>query len=598
MPAREATPKTVVAEALLGAGLAALLLAGSWAATGCARPAAPKARQPLLDLPADGPPAATSAIEGKGPSRRALTSSARFRAFLPRRGLLVFSLTAPAESEELRRGFFHLKVRADGKDAGERRINVRTERGARATSLSFEGPGRPGVVELDLSLRTAVGEPLPVPQGLTLAVVEPLLLDREAIGSRRGIVFVSIDTLRRDHVGLYGYPSPTTPRLDALGREGTVFDDAVSVSSWTLPAHFTMMTSVDPAAHGATDSKHRFNHRVPTLARVLRDRGFVTHAITSHLYVSREYGFDDGFDGLDYAYDRKGKDVADRALLFLDAVDERPFFLFLHLYDPHWHYDPPKDLLRIFEPELYTGAITGNWWKLKFWTKETTRHEDLAHIKALYDGEIRYADGQVGRVLDRLAERGLHEDTLVVLTSDHGEEFLEHGAWEHQRTLYEEQLRIPLVLRGPGIPAGRREPAQVNHLDLAPTILDWAGLPPLPTQRGRSLLKPLEYRPAYGETDHALPDARKLFLRDGTGRSKVILTYDRKSDALTQEEWFDLGADPGETRSSAPPEAAAARIRTSLLERWQAARRQGQGGLPVELSPEQVEQLRALGYIQ
>ena len=138
----------------------------------------------------------------------------------------------------------------------------------------------------------------------------------------------------------------------------------------------------------------------------------------------------------------------------------------------------------------------------------------------------------------------------------------------------------------------------MNHLDLAPTILDWAGLPPLPTQRGRSLLKPLEYRQAYGETDHALPDARKLFLRDGAGRGKVILTYDRKSEGLIQEEWFDLGADSSETRSSPPPEAAAARIRASLLGRWQAVHRQGQGGLPVELSPEQVEQLRALGYIQ
>jgi arylsulfatase A-like enzyme len=437
-----------------------------------------------------------------------------------------------------------------------------------------------------------------LPPGLTLAIADPMLLDRRALAERRGVVLISIDTLRRDHVGLFGYPKPTTPRLDALGREGAVFDDAVSVSSWTLPAHFTMMTSVEPATHGAVDGTHGFNHRVPTLGRLFREAGYVTHAITSHLYLSKEFGFDDGFDGLDYAYDRKGKDVADRALAFLDGVDDRPFFLFLHLYDPHWHYDPPPDLLRTFEPEPYRGQITGNWWTFRFWNRETTKPADMAHLMALYDGEIRYADGQIGRVLDRLAERGFDRTTLVVLTSDHGEEFLEHGDWEHQRTLYEEQIRIPLVVRGPGIAPGRRESTQVSLFDIAPTILDWAGLPALPTQRGRSLLRPLDTRPAYGETDRGLNETRKLFFRDGGGRSKAILTFDRASSHARSEEWYDLGADPGETRSAPPPEAAAARLRASLLERWQAARRLGEGGALVDLSPEQIEQLRALGYVQ
>ena len=592
-------PRVLPAVALLAAGG---LVLGALAS--CNRVAAPRGPQRLLALepeplasPGARPQVVELETEGRA-KRKALTTSARFRLAVPKQALLVFSLGAPATNEEEARGFFHLEARLDGKPVGERRINVRTERGFRPTSLSFEGPGRAAQLELQLSLRSGSGEDRPVPPGLTLAVADPMLLDRAALTNRRGVVLISVDTLRRDHVGLYGYPKPTTPQLDALGKEGTVYEDAVSVSSWTLPAHFTMMTSVEPAAHGAVDSKHGFNHRVPTLGRLLRDAGYVTHAITSHLYVSKEYGFDDGFDGLDYAYDRKGKDVADRALTFLDGVDERPFFLFLHLYDPHWHYDPPKDLLRIFEPEPYTGDITGNWWKLKFWTRETTKPADLAHLLALYDGEIRYADGQVARVLDRLKERGLERSTLVVFTSDHGEEFLEHGAWEHQRTLYEEQIRIPLVLRGPGIPKGHREPAQVTHFDLAPTILDWAGLPPLPTQRGRSLLKPLEYRQAYGETDHGVDDTRKLFLRDGQGSSKVILTYDRKTEELKQEEWFDLKTDPNERSSTPPASTAAARVKTSLLDRWRTGNRQGQGAPPVDLTPEQREQLRALGYLQ
>jgi hypothetical protein len=164
--------------------------------------------------------------------------------------LLVLSLAAPSSGDDVPRGFFRLRVYADGREVGERQLNPRTVNGFRATSLAFDGPGRPGVLELELSLVKG-GEPQPVPPELTLAVADPLLLDLHALGPRRAVVLISIDTLRRDHVGLYGYAKPTTPRLDALGRDGSVFDDAVSVSSWTLPAHFSMVTSVDPATHGA-----------------------------------------------------------------------------------------------------------------------------------------------------------------------------------------------------------------------------------------------------------------------------------------------------------------------------------------------------------
>ena len=290
--------------------------------------------------------------------------------------------------------------------------------------------------------------------------------------------------------------------------------------------------------------------------------------------------------------------MANRALEFLDGVGERPFFLFLHFYDPHWHYTPPPELLPLFEPEPYKGKLTGSWWQLRTWTRERTTPADLAHLLALYDGEIRYTDGQVARVLERLAARGLDQTTLVAVTSDHGEEFLDHGGWEHQRTLYEELVRIPLLLAGPGVAPGQRVAAQVSLLDLAPTLLDWAGLPALPTQRGRSLLRPLDEREAYGETDHGPADTRKLFLRGGAAKWKAILTLDRKTNAATAEEWYDLATDPQEKRSVPPPESAAAAVRARLLKRWQEARQQGQGGRPVDLSPAQLEQLRALGYVQ
>jgi arylsulfatase A-like enzyme len=529
--------------------------------------------------------------------RRSLVQSASYRVALPRRGLLLLSMAAGSPGPEPLLGFFRLTVKVDGTVVAERKLNPRAVPGFRATPIPVEGRGRSSRLELQLELVTGDGAPRPLPSGGWLAVAEPMVLDLDALPDRRGVLLVSIDTLRRDHVGFHGYGKPTTPALDALAAAGTVMDDAVSVSSWTLPAHVSMMTSVEPAAHGAVHSLQGFNRKVPTLPALLRHAGFATHAITSHLYVSPQYGFDEGFDQLDYVYDRKGLDVANRAIEFLDGVGDRPFFLFLHFYDPHWHYAPPDELLKQFETEPYTGTITGSWWQLRNRTKATTSEADLRHLRALYDGEIRYTDDQLARVLRRLRETGRADHTLVVVTSDHGEEFLEHGSWEHQRTLYEEVVRIPMVVRGPGVARGRRVTEPVSLLDVAPTVLDWLGLPGLPAQRGQSVLQPLKAREGYGETDHGDGDTRKLFLRAGAGRWKTILTFDRKTGAAKGAEWFDLSQDPRETRSLPPPAQAAEEIRARLLRRFQDAQGRAGGAVPVELSPEQREQLRALGYL-
>ena len=197
----------------------------------------------------------------------------------------------------------------------------------------------------------------------------------------------------------------------------------------------------------------------------------------------------------------------------LDRVGDRPFFVFLHLYDPHWHYDPPDWARRLFET-AYAGSVTGNWQDFSRRDRAAVSDADLAHLLALYDGEIRYADTEVGRVLDHLAARGLDRSTLVVITSDHGEEFLEHGSWEHQKTLYEEVVRVPLAIRGPGLdaapragpgqPAGRRadDPglggrarAGLRHRPLA------AG----PAPRARGLRRD---RPHRGRHAQALPARR------------------------------------------------------------------------------------------
>jgi arylsulfatase A-like enzyme len=570
------------------------ILALSVVATGCRRSSFEGPHSLLRDTPLDGKPARTAAITTGGENRPALLASARYRVALPRRPLLTFGVGTSYASEGEAPGWYRLVVRADGRSLAERTVNPRASHGWKDLSVSLEGLGREATLEFELRFTDRDGRDIPLPADLLLGVADPVVHDLDDYGHAKGVILVSIDTLRRDHVGVHGYAKPTTPRLDALARGGILCDDAVSTSSWTLPAHLSMLTSVDPGAHGGTDMSHGYNRRAPTLASLMRKAGFATQAVTSHLYVSEVYGLDDGFDNLDFHQDRRAAEVADRAIEILDRLGDRPFFLFLHLYDPHWHYDPPEAQRRLFE-KPYTGALTGIWQDFSRRDRSNTTAADLEQLLALYDGEIRYADDEIGRVLDHLKARGLDRGTLLVATSDHGEEFLEHGSWEHQKTLYEEVIRVPLVVNGPGV-APRREPAQTSLLDVMPTILAWAGLPASPAQQGRSLLGPVGERDSYGETDHTIDHTRKLFLRAGAGRWKAILSLSPEGEQRRCE-WYDLASDPGETKDAAVPLAFADAVRARAVQRWHEAREKGGSAPAVALTPEQRERLKALGYV-
>jgi arylsulfatase A-like enzyme len=537
----------------------------------------------------------TGTLSPAGDARPALLESAAFRVPLPPHGLLTFGLGVSYAGAQEAPGWFQIRVLANGQLLADRKLNPRAALGWRDVSVPFDDLGREATLAFELRLTDRWGQDVPVPHDLFLGVAEPVIHDRSHYGRAKGVLLVSIDTLRRDHVGAYGYPRPTTPRLDALAGAGLLCEDAVSSSSWTLPAHLSLLTSADPGAHGGVDMSHGFNRRLPTLADQLKAAGFATQAVTSHLYVSATYGLDQGFDRLDFHQDRKATDVADRALDLLDRFGDRPFFVFLHFYDPHWHYDPPEATARLFAHE-YTGTLTGQWQDFSRRDRGSVTAADLQHLLDLYDGEIRYVDDELGRVLDHLRARGLERNTLVAVTSDHGEEFLEHGSWEHQKTLYEEVVRIPLMMRGPGL-APRREPQQSSLLDVAPTILEWAGVAALPAAQGRSLLAPAPEREAYGETDQTDDGARRLFLRGGQGRWKAIVSLARDKDRPLREEWYDLAADPRERRSAPPAARVADDVRERALARWRAARASGKGAPAVRLTPEQREKLRALGYV-
>ena len=566
----------------------------AWFQFGCQAPAPPQGPRSLLGEKPNGARAQVDAVAIGGETRDALLASQSWTLSLPRRARLTFGVGASYEGAGEVPGWGRFVVGLDGRQIASEIVNPRVAHDWKDVTVDLEAPPR-GVLSISIRFTDKDGRDVPQPGQMRLAVSDPVIHDRAAYGRKRGVILISIDTLRRDHVGVYGYGKPTTPTLDALAKAGLLAEDAVSVSSWTLPAHLSMLTSVLPGTHGGTDMKRGFNRSVPSVAEMLKARGVTTHAVTSHLYVSKTYGLDAGFDSMNFRQDRPAENVANHAMDLVDRFGDRPFFLFLHFYDPHWHYAPPPDVLKIFESS-YAGRMTGNLRDFQKLRADEVLPEDLAHLLALYDGEIRYTDNEIGRLMTHLSETGLLGNTLMVVTSDHGEEFLEHGSWEHQKTLYEEVIRVPLVVSGPGV-ASRRETRPVSLLDIAPTILDFLSVDPAPSMKGLSLLGPLtDSREMYGETDHTIDGTRLLFLRGGARSWKAILRSDLVKQEERPSEWYDLAKDPREMTNQPPTESLRssieARARDTALKSRSTSR-----SVPVELSSEQKEKLRALGYI-
>jgi arylsulfatase A-like enzyme len=571
--------------------LGAFLVGGG---LGCFTPTPPSGPLSLLDAKAATRPR-VEMINVGGEARTALVSTHSWTVAFPKRAILTLGVGARFDGAGEAPGWGRFAVSVDGREIAHEVVNPRATHDWKDVTVELDSPPSRGSLVISLRFTDKDGKDLPQPKDLRLAVSDPVLHDRAAYGIRRGVILISVDTLRRDHVGAYGYAKPTTPVLDGLAKAGLLADDAVSVSSWTLPSHLSMLTSVLPGAHGGTDMKQAFNRSVPSVAEILQAQGVATHAVTSHLYVSGTYGLDAGFDSMNFRQDRLAENVANHAMDLVDRFGDRPFFIFLHFYDPHWHYTPPPEVLKLFESS-YAGALTGNLKEFQQLRPEEVKPGDLDHLLALYDGEIRYTDNQIGRLLTHLRERGVLKSTLLVVTSDHGEEFLDHGSWEHQKTLYEEVVRIPLMVSGPGVEA-RRESRPTSLLDVAPTILDFLELKPAPSMKGLSLLRPLgEDRQMYGETDHTTDGTRLSFLRGGARSWKAILRSDPQKQTERSSEWYDLALDPGE-RTSRPPALSLrasieARAREAALQSRSSATRRA-----VELSPEQKEKLRALGYI-
>jgi len=421
-----------------------------------------------------------------------------------------------------------------------------------------------------------------------VAIGAPTLVRTDAHAPRTNVLLVSIDTLRADHVGPRADGSSLTPTLDRLAARGLLAADTSAVSPYTLPSHTTMLTGQLPSVHGVVAHESRLSAaRSATLAERLTAEGYATRAFTAGGFVNPEFGLDRGFaafstvdpiraEGSHFARTlatRLGEGEAARQLeahgfagvkRFLAAHTDTPFFLFLHTYAVH-DYDAPEEYLDCKARGCARPSVP-----LRTRTEEEAAAftpEMRAHVRHLYEAALRYTDARLGELVAELERLGLAENTLVLVTSDHGEEFFEHGHLQHGMTLHEEILRVPLILAGPGVPARRlARPAQLA--DVAPTLLARLGLAPLPSVQGVDLLGPdWPQRFLWAEVDDRFVQQYSLRTEDGAKTLHAPSERRRMYPRPKTWEHYELARDPHEQEDLWPAGALDARARLLGAER-------------------------------
>lgn len=400
---------------------------------------------------------------------------------------------------------------------------------------------------------------------------------------QRPVILISIDSLRADFSSAYGHKSifapdvPTMPFLQELADGGVLFEHASAASPWTLPSHMTLLTGMNAVEHGVRSRKFALAENIELVSGRFQSSGYKTGGFFSAPFLHPAWGFGKGFDiyvpSADYlgsiasgtALSANGKSpevegihhkshtdaetgaqVVDRALGWLEHENnyEDPFFLFLHFWDPHYDYFPPKEYAEMFHPG-YDGDLIGD--ELMQLDRAIST-EEMNHLKAMYEAEIRYTDDQIRRLFARLEELGIADDVIVAIVSDHGDEFEEHGNRGHHLTLLEEVMHVPMVINAPGIiDGGQRVSASVSIRDIAPTLIDLAGVPAWTDRSGESLRSLWETKDESREVSmDLLRPTRKLeLLGYRKGMMKGIFNAKAERTALSLS-IYDLTADPGE----------------------------------------------------
>jgi arylsulfatase A-like enzyme len=385
------------------------------------------------------------------------------------------------------------------------------------------------------------------------------------------VLLISIDTLRPDHLTCYGYRRSTSPVIDELASAGVLFENHISSTSWTLPAHAALFTSLPDSVHGCTDTDRKLHKSFKTAAEVFADAGYETAGFFSGPYLHPAFGLGQGFDHYEnctsyaksidstpakkWAMDTRvmrqsHRDVTNPIVYaafkqWLAKKKKSPFFMFVHLWDAHFDFIPPPPYDKKFDAD-YNGTVNGENFFLDPRINAQMPERDLRHIIALYDGEIAWTDYHVGKMVTDLKKAGLLEKTIIVITSDHGTEFFEHGDKAHRKTLFDEVIRIPLIIRYPaGLPAGVRVQSQTRLIDVAPTLFELAGLPAADQAMGSSLVRlAAGKKPGFDNT--AISELFSVGRSMRTIRTAAWKFTDHIN--LNRRYFFDLTHDPGEKR--------------------------------------------------
>jgi arylsulfatase len=488
------------------------------------------------------------------------------------------------------------------------------------------GPAAPKAVEIDLSQfagddvdllfqvdgppQTAPGQPNP-----TVIWGSPALYSRQPQPtafkpSRPNILLVGIDTLRADRLGPWGRRPSLTPTIDRLAAQSDVWTEAFSTFNATNPSFASIMTGLYGKNHGVYDLHTRLPASFTTLARRLSAAGYQTMAIISARHLGdHNSGLGQGFDDVERADEHYAAELGVNDTLDWIAAHctrPHPFFVWLHLYDPHTPHTPPHPYSDGFRPATASGLQPVVAW-VPFRPPGPRRFDEpvLAGNSDLYDGEVAYLDRQLGRLLDGIASRGLLDNTLVALVADHGENLGEHGIHYRHVGLFDTTTHVPLLVRWPGPPqAGHRYDGLVQTIDLFPTLLAAAGLP-VPPEDGIDLRR-LSGPAAAAQRGAAAAGRRAVFAEHSNGFGAMVRTRDYKyivsrGNTLVFPDGpslYDLHADPQELHNLAGRGVAAESELAGLLGAWLAQRRPSPGAPPQhqELSDEDAARLRSLGY--
>ncbi len=503
-------------------------------------------------------------------------------------------------------------VRTDQPPRAARRPVAKNPAGAILRGVFRENERRPTPPGRDRVRRRSQTLPLVI---LLLAMLGCLQeVDRESRPNPLPDVYlIVVDTLRADHLPTYGYGRNTAPTLDRFAKTATVFEDVVAPSSWTLPSTASLLTALYPATHGlsAKFGKGRksaaMRPDVETLAMWLGNAGYATGAVVANPWVNNtRHGLNAGFESF-VATDESAGAINRATRAFLEKNPDRPVFLFLHYMDVHGPYPraTSEDLEALGAPGRGQGrALTASELESRpryLGSPHATLGEDIDD----YDTGIRRWDAGFAELLTLIESREGRPEPLIAVVSDHGEEFLDHGGWNHGVTLFEEQLAVPWIMRSPGRPPERRAQAPVSLVDVAPTLLGRLGIDAPEWIQGRDVLAEPARGPVFSETQisnaktvfRALPheiDRRAARLAMRVGKTKIIR-------APGGARCFDLANDPLETSPSCAGHPA---LEDSLaqMEAWEReARRLGLRFGSVEsfeAEEEQAERLRALGYVE